>query len=414
MNKKIIIQVVMLLSFSGVIAFYFKREKSVQREDIERKIYLKVRDELSRRYKDDDAWPERLQIENKTYGLKYTLDRELTDFVKELVQKNPSDYTSVVIMENNSSNILTAIDYSRENRQFGKALTFSSTSPAASLFKVVTAAEVIENQTVDADTGFSFRGRSTTLYRYQLNDTQRYSRRISFEKAFASSNNVVFAKAAIENSTSVGLFKMAEKFGFNQDILGEISSGMSQFPLAENQYNLAELASGFNRVTTISPVHAASIATVIANNGVFKYPQLLSRINDSVSDKVIWKNEPISRRILKEESSQQLQRMMRMTVEKGTARAAFRRLPNKIKENLEIGGKTGSITGGIPYGKRDWFIVYAIPKDKRHPGISIAVMIVNVKKWYVRSSYLAKNIIEYYYKSYLNNPQVQNEQAKNN
>jgi cell division protein FtsI/penicillin-binding protein 2 len=413
MNKKIVLQVILLLSFSGIIAIYFRKEKTVQREDIERKVYLKVRDELSRRYKDDEGWPEKLVVDNKIYNLEYTLDKDLTEYVKDLIQKNPSDYTSIVIMENSTSNILTALDYSKENRQFGKALTFSSSSPAASLFKVVTAAEVLENQTVDADTGFSFRGRSTTLYRYQLNDTQRFSRRISFEKAFASSNNVVFAKAAIENSTSVGLFKMAEKFGFNQDILGEISSGTSQFSLAENQYNLAELASGFNRVTTISPVHAASIATVIANNGVFKYPQLLSRISDNVQNKIIWRNEPISRRILKEESSFQLKRMMQLTVDKGTARAAFRRLPSKIKDNLEIGGKTGSITGGVPYGKRDWFIVYAIPKDKRHPGISIAVMIVNVKKWYVRSSYLAKNIIEYYYKSYLNQSKVQNEQAKN-
>jgi cell division protein FtsI/penicillin-binding protein 2 len=184
---------------------------------------------------------------------------------------------------------------------------------------------------------------------------------------------------------------------------------MSQFPLAENQYNLAELASGFNRVTMISPVHAASIASIIASDGVFKYPQLLKRITDPNNKKEIWRNDPISRRVLKEESSLQLKRMMQLTVERGPARAAFRRMPYKIKESLDIGGKTGSITGGVPYGKRDWFIVYAVPKDKSHPGISIAIMIVNVKKWYVRSTYLAKNIIEYYHKTYLNNHKVQNE-----
>jgi hypothetical protein len=65
---------------------------------------------------------------------------------------------------------------------------------------------------------------------------------------------------------------------------------------------------------------------------------------------------------------------------------------------LDIGGKTGSITGGTPFGKRDWFSAFAIPRDlERGKGISISVMNVNVKRWHVKSTMLAKNIIEYYY-----------------
>ena len=69
----------------------------------------------------------------------------------------------------------------------------------------------------------------------------------------------------------------------------------------------------------------------------------------------------------------------------------------RVLNSLNIGGKTGTITGGLPYGKRDWFVSYAIPKNNFDKGISLCVMIVNVKKWYIKSPVLAKNIIEYYY-----------------
>ena len=67
-------------------------------------------------------------------------------------------------------------------------------------------------------------------------------------------------------------------------------------------------------------------------------------------------------------------------------------------KTLDIGGKTGTITGGIPYGKRDWFISYAKKSDQEEDrGISVAVMIVNLEKWYVKSTVLAKDIIQHYY-----------------
>lgn len=89
-----------------------------------------------------------------------------------------------------------------------------------------------------------------------------------------------------------------------------------------------------------------------------------------------------------------------MTIDGGTAKRSFRKMRSGYRDVLEIGGKTGSITGGTPYGKRDWFAAYAIPREKiKGKGISISVMNVNVKRWHVKSSMLAKNIIEYYYKN---------------
>lgn len=103
---------------------------------------------------------------------------------------------------------------------------------------------------------------------------------------------------------------------------------------------------------------------------------------------------------MSKQAARELKEMMNLTVSKGTARGAFRPWKTKKIRDIEIGGKTGTITGGVPYGRRDWFVSYAKPKDDPNDaGISVAVMIVNVEKWYIKSTYLAKKIIQYYYDS---------------
>jgi cell division protein FtsI/penicillin-binding protein 2 len=223
----------------------------------------------------------------------------------------------------------------------------------------------------------------------------------TFETAFAKSNNVIFGKAAIKNTTSENLVKMAEGFGFNKPIMPEFSFLKSEIRQAKDDFALAELASGYNIETVISPIHAASLASVIANDGLFKTPKMISRVVNPATGENLWQEElPPSKRVITQETSREMQEMMSMTIDGGTARRSFRKMRNGYKDNLEIGGKTGSITGGTPFGKRDWFSAYALPRDKtKGKGISISVMNVNVKKWHVKSALLAKNVIEYYYKN---------------
>ena len=107
----------------------------------------------------------------------------------------------------------------------------------------------------------------------------------------------------------------------------------------------------------------------------------------------------LKKRVIKSSTSELISKAMENTVKKGTARKSFKRLDRFLKEQLKIGGKTGSITGGIPFGKRDWFSAFAIPKNKKlGEGISISVMNINVDKWFVRSAYLAREVIDFYYK----------------
>lgn len=348
---------------------------------------------------DSEKWPSNLKVNERNYKLDYTINKKLEDEVRKYLKRYRSDYSSVVIIDNNTGKILTAVDYDKKERNFGVSLAFSTTNPAASLFKVITAADLLENTNTSKDTKFSYSGRASTLYKYQLKDRKnKWTRSIPFKRAFARSNNVIFGKAAIKKTSTSSLIKTANKFGFNNDLLQLLDVGESKLLIAESDYALAELASGFNKKTMISPIHGALIASVVANDGVLKMPTIINNIIDTQQEREVWRSNYKLQRVISEDVANELQEMMRLTVSRGTARGAFRPWKTRKIQNIEIGGKTGSITGGVPFGKRDWFISYAKPKNNSSDkGISICVMIVNVKKWYIKSTYLAKKIIQYYY-----------------
>lgn len=351
-----------------------------------------IKNSFLKSFHETGAFPEKVNIGSRKYKPIYTIDFELEEAILKLLKKYRSDFTSVVVIDNSNGHILAALDLGRNDSRPSRLTSFTPSHPAASIFKIVTAADLIENTHVGNNTQFQFSGKSTTLYKYQLKqEGGRWARKSDFEKAFAKSNNVIFGKAALDNLSPAGLKSMAEKFGFNRDLVNFVQAKPSVFPLAADQYNLAELASGLNVSTMMSPVHGAAIASVIVNKGILKKPTLIKQLQDE-SSQVVWESSIEQELVIAPETAEDLRKMMMATVKDGTARRAFKRVSKKIR-NIEVGGKTGSITGGEPFGKRDWFVMYS--KDDEGRGYSLCVMVVNKKKWYVKSSHLAKEILDY-------------------
>lgn len=356
-------------------------------------------EEFSKVLAKHQSWVDQVDYDDSRYNISYTFREELEDFIKKQLALYRPDYTSVVVMDNETGHVLAAVDYSRAKHVFGRDLAFTTSHPAASVFKVITAADLLENTHIKTSTEFSFTGRSTTLYRHQLKEPpqRRWVRSLDFEKAFATSNNVIFGRTALENLTPAGLKKMAEKFGFNKRLVEGVNLSPSVFTMAKDQYNLAELSSGLNTDTLMSPVHGAVIASVVANGGILRYPIVIKSLQSIKDQKTLYPPLKKDELVLTPQTAEDLRTLFMATVSQGTARSSFRR-SQYLLSKLEIGGKTGSLTGGEPFGKRDWFVSYAKSlEDKNDKGISICVMIVNQKKWYIKSPLLAKNVMEFYY-----------------
>ena len=313
------------------------------------------------------------------------------------MRRYASSFTAIVVIENSTGKIIGLQDYNRDKKELGHSLSFAATHPAASIFKIISAAHLIEETPVEITSEFNFNGKSTTLYKNQLKDKKsRWTRKQNFEKAFAKSNNVIFGKAMIQHSSELALYKTAKKFGFNETLMEEAPIGSSHVPLATDSYNLAEIASGFNKKTHLSPIHAALLPQVIANGGKLIYPRLIKTIKDN-EGKSLWGSKLKEKTVISKKSASSVFKMMKATISKGTAIRSFRKMKHKYRKALDIGGKTGSITGGVPFGKRDWFVAFASPKSKKNEGISLCIMSVNKNLWRVKSAELAKKVIEYYY-----------------
>jgi cell division protein FtsI/penicillin-binding protein 2 len=343
---------------------------------------------------------DQIEFESKNYQIKFTFNDVLKKYISKLLRQYSSDYSTVVVIDNNTGNILSLNSFSRLKDRDVDEMIFSNQNPAASLFKIITAAALLEERKVSVNSVYTFSGKSTTLYRNQLGDRYNYwNRQQNFETAFAKSNNVVFGKAAINNINAAQLSEMAVRFGFNKPVLQDLEIEQSKLFCPEDKYTLAELASGFNTETLISPIHAAVLASIVANNGVYVAPKLVEYYKEYNTDSIYYSDLEFNpERVFSSRTANLLTRLMKATVIEGTARGSFKKMNRELYNKLNLGGKTGSITGGVPYGKRDWFTAFAKPQDvSLGQGISIAVMNVNTNHWYIKSSYLAKNIIEFYY-----------------
>ena len=164
----------------------------------------------------------------------------------------------------------------------------------------------------------------------------------------------------------------------------------------DTKFEIAEAASGYTRDITLSPIHAAQMAAIIANDGKLVTPFMVQSVSDK-NGKLFYKNKPESSetQIISSKAAKDLRSLMRETTRIGSARTSFKGLNRyKVYKDMEIGGKTGSLTGFSPKGRHDWFVGYA--KKDGHQ-VAYASLIINKEKWYVRSSYVARQFIYHYF-----------------
>ncbi|MBW1668491.1 MAG: hypothetical protein JRJ66_10645 [Deltaproteobacteria bacterium] len=196
--------------------------------------------------------------QGKKLTLETSIDTGLQAFVERLLKRSMTYEAAVVVLNPKSGEILALANHDRSEQRREENLCLKADFPAASIFKIVTAAAAIEAKGFVLGTKLVFRGRRHTLYRSQLKKTAgRYATKTTFEKAFSCSINPVFGKIGIYELGSSLLSEYAERFLFNRRIPFDVPLETSQVEVPEDEYGVAEMASGFNRKTLVSPLHVA-------------------------------------------------------------------------------------------------------------------------------------------------------------
>ncbi|MBC8178537.1 MAG: hypothetical protein ISR61_05850 [Desulfobacteraceae bacterium] len=327
-----------------------------------------------------------------------SLDSSLQDYIIHLLQNSQNLQAAVVVMRPDDGRILAMASYDKD--QNGEDLCLKADFPAASLFKIVSAAAAFEFAGFTPEKTVYFDGRKHTLYKRQLKQKRgKYTSKISFKRAFASSINPVFGKLGIYNLGQKVMTDSAERFLFNQSIPFDLPVAESFVHVPDDDFGLAEIATGFNKSTTISPLHAALLASAVANDGVMMKPWLVKNISQE-NGEILYQNRPAKMtRSISKNTASELKILMKDTVVNGTCRKTFRSLRRKKAfKNVELGAKTGTINDKTDQFKYDWFTAYALPPNGAK-GICIAVLGIHGKKLGIRANKLGRNIINHYFSS---------------
>lgn len=345
---------------------------------------------------DEGKFPSEITLNGRPALVNYTFDAEAQAFMEKLLNKYHPDYGAFAAVDASTGKILSLVSFSRRENELGN-LALRAVFPAASVFKIVTAAAALDQSRLKPSSTISFAGRNTTLYRNQVLKSRSYGERLmSMKEAFARSVNTVFGKIGVFVLKPAELEAYAQKFLFKEAMA--LDFPMESKPVkvsTEDPFAVAEVASGFDRETALSPLQGALMSAAVTNDGVLKEPRLVETLKDP-NGKVIY--ESVSADLVSPmhpQTAAQLRELMRETVRSGTARKSFRGALAKFqKAGIDVGGKTGSLTSLDPRGKCDWFVGYGSFPGSR---IALAALTVNVDKWQVKSSYLAREFLEHYY-----------------
>lgn len=320
----------------------------------------------------------------------YTLDPDLQEFVSSLVNDAQASHVAIVAMNPRTGEILAIAGKSKSVSD----VEYHAGFPAASLFKVVTAAAAVEQAGVRPNTMVNFRGGTYTLNEWNyMPDPRKDTRSMSVAEALGRSCNPVFGHLGSRYLNGSILTRYAHLFGFNRslDLEAPLPSSRASIPTAD-PYELSRTAAGFGDVR-ISPVHAATLTAGIANGGLMPRPQLIDRIVSPDGGTIHDTTPEMIQRIVQPTTASTLMEMMEHTTTVGTSRKEFMRGTTPTLGSFRVAGKTGTLRGTDPVGLNNWFIG-AGPTN--NPQLAIAVITVD-PRYSSKASHLGRLVFQKYF-----------------
>jgi cell division protein FtsI/penicillin-binding protein 2 len=332
----------------------------------------------------------------RLFSIETTLDTRLQGYMLKRIETARSPLIGFVAMDPTSGQIISMIDSKKTDE--AQSICLNGEFPAASVFKIVSAAAAIEACSLSADTKLTYNGRRHTLYRNQLTEgTNRYTNRVSLKDSFAKSINPAFGKLGIFRLGKGLLEEYANRFGFNESIDFEFPVEPSRISVGDDPYEWAEVACGFNRKTSISPIHGAMIAAAILNGGKLVEPTIVKKITDNEKNPVHSADPNVIRQAISPKTSQEMMALMKATISRGTSRRTFKGYrSDRVLSKLVIGGKTGSIKSHGDELLYDWFVGFGAEKAGGRK-LAIAVLVVHDRLLRARAQEYARLALRYYF-----------------
>jgi penicillin-binding protein A len=321
-----------------------------------------------------------------------TLDPRMQEAADDVLRVFQVPYGGAVVLSIPDGRVLAMVGRSAVDARLGPAdLALRAWAPAASVFKVVSAAALVETGGVSGATRICYHGGVSSILADNLVDLPVLDRRCdTLAYGIGKSQNAILAKLATRHLTAGGLERVGHAFGFGQAIPFELPVEPSHLDVPSDSLEFARTAAGFWH-STLSPLHGALLAAAIANHGVMPAPTLIDRAVGA-DGLLIAAALPTPRRVIEPATAREVGKMMELTTRIGTAKGTFRDRKGHRILAVDVAGKTGTLGAETDHGyvSYSWFIGYA-PAD--HPTIAFAVTLGNSPTWRIKATYVARRIV---------------------
>lgn len=316
-----------------------------------------------------------------------TIDPDLQRHLEKLLEEYEVPHGGVAIVEPETGRVLALVSHTTHDPEM-PGLARRAAGPAASTFKIVTAAALIESAGVNWRAETCYHGGASHLTESNIKgDPDRDNRCKDLGDALAWSINSIFAKLAYKHLEQKDLEVWARRFGYNTEIPFELPVEQSTADIVSDPLERARVAAGFWH-TYLSPLHGALIGASLENGGLLMRPSIIEKVKTPEGD-VLKSFEPkVLRRVMSEETADTLAKLLGRTTEKGTAsdefegRAAF---PSDVRS----GGKTGTLANDNPYLSFTWFVGFGQHRTVADRDAAIGSLLCNTPKWRIKGPYAA-------------------------
>lgn len=334
-----------------------------------------------------------------------TLEPALQQAAEQTLREHNVPFGAAVAISIPDGRVLAMAGHAALDPNLGTAdLTLRPWAPAASVFKVVAAAALVESK-LGAESRVCYHGGVSAVTLENLLDVPRLDKRCdTLAFAVGKSQNAIIAKLAARHLTPARLQRTAAAFGFGQAIPFDAPTIASHAMIPSDRLEFARAAAGFWH-SSLSPLHGAMLAAAVGNAGEMPGPWVIAKAIGPLGAAL-----PVARRrnrrVLDPAVAKEVGRMMELTTSMGTARGTFRGRQGQRLLPFEVAGKTGSLAyrgrEGDPalpasllpddgYLGYSWFVGYA-PADR--PRIAFAVVLGNPARWRIKAAFVARRMVE--------------------
>jgi penicillin-binding protein A len=312
-------------------------------------------------------------------AIELTLDPEIQSRLEALLERSRAPAGAIVMSDVKTGRVLAWASHGD-----ARDLVRTPVYPGASVFKVVTAAALLEGGHAYRPTSLCYGGGVRSLSLADVSELCRPGEdRMPFGEALGHSINVIFGRLAVAHLGPAKLTETASALGLDGAVSFDGGAIHREITVPEDTLGLAKTAAGFSR-DGVSPLGALFMMQAIANEGERVRLQIrngrspIQRIEDG--------------RAVSAATANALVRMLEVTTRSGTSHEAFEDRPGRA--NVRVAGKTGTLAVRKPSRLVSWFAGFA---PSRSPEVAVTVMLANEPSWWRKANDVARDALDAYF-----------------